>query len=81
MNIDINCINSYRCWECNCSCLVKQLFLLPESIFYTTLHDSYATSVGLMIASGLSVKQAEEIQNIKIMSLITARIKFIELNS
>ena len=74
-NLDCN----IRCWECNNkSCEIKFLLILPEREFMKILHDSYAPSVGMMLASGLPLKEAEEKQNIFTMSLVVARMKFLE---
>lgn len=74
----VECKNNFRCWECHENCLTKFLFSLPESIFMAILHDSYSSNVGTMMIGGLSMKEAKELQNIKTMSLIVARKKFLE---
>ena len=74
----VNCRNNYRCWECSENCFTKSLFILPEPVFMNILHDTYSASVGTMMALGLPMKKAEEIQNIKTMSIIVARQKFLE---
>lgn len=80
MNMEIECKNNYRCWECEKDCQVKKLFLLPENLFLAVLHESYSSNIGFMMAHGVPVKQAEELQNIKILTLITSREKFLEKN-
>lgn len=74
----VECSNSFRCWECNLDCVIKQSFFLPEPLFMKMLHDSYAPSIGYMMAHSVPVKEAERIQNIKTMSIFTARKKYLE---
>lgn len=73
------CENEFRCWECSEDCNIKRLFLLPEPIFMSILNDSRAINIGsMMMLGGLSVKEAEEMHDIKTMSLIVARNKYLE---
>ena len=78
MNIQFECKNSYRCWECKENCQIKQLFLLPKDLFFVVLHDSYSTNIGFMMAHGIPMKRAEELQNIRTLTFITSREKFLE---
>ena len=74
----VGCNNSFRCWECNVDCPIKQSFLLPEYMFLSILHDSYGANVGYLMAHAISVKEAERIQNIQTMSIFVARKKYLE---
>lgn len=78
MEMEINCNNYYRCWECANNCFTKQLFMLNDLQFMAVLHDSFSQNIGFMMAHGLSMPDAERLQKIKFMSLITARMKFLE---
>lgn len=72
------CNNSFRCWECNVDCPIKQSFHLPECLFMAMLHDSYDLNVGYMIFNSIPIKEAKNIQNIRTMSIWVARKKYLE---
>ena len=65
----------YHCWDCKENCLVKQIISSPEPFFWRALHDSYSSNVGYLMARGMSVKDAEYAQNLRVMSLVAARAK------
>lgn len=79
MKVDfVQCKNDFRCWECTENCNIKTLFLLPEPAFMSVLNNSRASNIGAMMLFGLPVKEAERMQDIKVMSLIVARKKYLE---
>ena len=55
INLDCN----LQCWECPRNCSLKDLFLLPESIFNKVIMDSLKASAGMFIAAGGNPKVAE----------------------
>lgn len=53
MKIDLNC--NFKCWECSQEdCNLKQLYLLPENMFYSIILDSLKSRAGIMLVSGYS---------------------------
>ncbi len=74
----VECKNDFRCWECSENCNIKTLFTLPDPIFMSVLNNSRSSNIGVMMLLGLPVKEAEEMYNIKIMSLIVARKQYLE---
>ena len=76
----VSCSSNFRCWECENDCTVKQSFSLPEELFMYILHESYSIDVGfLMTVNNLSSRDAEQMVQINFMSLITARMKFLQM--
>lgn len=76
MMFGTNC--SFRCWECNNSCEIKNTFFVSDALFFSNLSSAFKASVGFSITAGMPVKKAEEENIIPILCLITARQKCLE---
>ena len=75
----IKCSNNFRCWECTENCQLKKSFLLPDELFMASIHECYSANIGFLITLGrLTAKEAKQIVDIKLMSVVTARKKFLE---
>lgn len=73
-----DCSNSFKCWECNEACSIKQLILLPENIFMAALNKARAPLFADLMLNGYSVHQAQEKVNTIILTIYTTRLKFLE---
>ena len=72
-----NCTNDilYHCWDCEENCFVKNVLLFPEFFFWSILHTWHHTTVEYLVSNGIPVEDAEYAQNLRIISLVSARIK------
>lgn len=72
-----NCTHSnlYQCWDCKRNCLIKHVLLFPEFFFWLILNIWYHTTIEYMVSSGISIEDAEYSQRLRIMSLVSTRIK------
>ncbi len=81
MLMDINekdCSNSFKRWECNEVYSIKQLILLPENIFMAALNKIRVPLFADLMLNGCSIVQAQEKVNTIILTIYTARLKFLE---
>lgn len=65
----------YHCWDCEENCFEKHILLLPEFFFWSILHTWYHTTVEYMVSCGITIEDAEYAQNLRMVSLVSARIK------
>lgn len=69
---------SIRCWECEKECAMKDLFLLPESVFNKQILDSLKANAGMFIAAGGNPQVADMELKKTAVSLNISRKKYLE---
>ena len=74
---DVSCNNSFMCWECDKDCHMKEIFMMPDPLFYSLINDSTKSATGLLIASGVPFETADEERKKMALTLITSRMKFL----
>ncbi len=75
---EILCDKTFRCWECNKNCKVKDLFLTSDEEFLACLHKMFKMNAGIMLTEGYSFNDAKKSQEIITLTLYTSRIKYLQ---
>jgi hypothetical protein len=61
--------------------MAKELFALPDSIFYSHIEESLKAGAGYMLTSGYPAKEVENQKRIMTLTLVTSRMKYLEAQS
>lgn len=80
MLVRVECNDCFRCWECTKQCDLKNLFYLPDQLFFEIIRDTVKVMCGRALADGKSVKDVKEIEKIFTLTLVTSRKKYLEEN-
>ncbi len=65
----------FNCWECSQPCKMKELFQLPDEIFYKFVLDNLKARAGMLLTLGYNISDIETQMKTAAVSLKIAREK------